>query len=181
MTRLGYLTATSFAAIGTAIGTIAPTPLKLVWNASASVPVGLYQIAPADRLRIGDLVAAVAPEPLARVLSERGYLPRGAPLLKRVAALPGQRVCRVAGVITVDGIALGTPLERDRRGRDLPAWSGCHVVADGELFLMNWQVNDSLDGRYFGPLPASTVIGRALPLYTDEDGNGRFAWRAPAR
>ena len=46
---------------------------------------------------------------------------------------------------------------------------------------MNWQVPDSLDGRYFGPLPATTVIGRAIPLYTDEDGDGRFIWRAPTR
>ena len=48
-------------------------------------------------------------------------------------------------------------------------------------FLMNWQVRDSLDGRYFGPLPASSVIGRATPLYTDEDGDDRFVWRAPTR
>ena len=44
---------------------------------------------------------------------------------------------------------------------------------------MNWDVPDSLDGRYFGPIPASSVIGRALPLWTDEDGDGRFVWRAP--
>ena len=46
---------------------------------------------------------------------------------------------------------------------------------------MNIDIPDSLDGRYFGPLPATTVIGRAVPLYTDEDGNGRFVWRAPTR
>jgi type IV secretory pathway protease TraF len=34
---------------------------------------------------------------------------------------------------------------------------------------MNWQSADSLDGRYFGPLPASAVIGRAVPVWTDED------------
>lgn len=181
MTRLGHLTVTSFAAIGTAVGTIAPTPLKLVWNASASVPIGLYQVALAERPQVGDLVVVAAPEPLARFLSERGYLPRGVPLLKRIAALPGQRVCRVRGEITVDGIAMATVLERDRSGRDLPIWTGCRVIADGELFLMNGQVRYSLDGRYFGPLSASAVIGRAIPLYTDEGSDGRFAWRTPAR
>ena len=69
----------------------------------------------------------------------------------------------------------------DRLGRPLPVWNGCRIIADGEFFLMNWQVPDSLDGRYFGPLPATTVIGRAIPLYTDEDGDGRFVWRAPTR
>lgn len=46
---------------------------------------------------------------------------------------------------------------------------------------MNPDVGDSLDGRYFGPFPASAVIGHAIPLFTDEDGEGRFVWRAPMR
>ncbi len=103
------------------------------------------------------------------------------PLLKRVAGLPGQRVCRSGRTITVDGHAIGDALDRDRRGRELPIWQGCRVIADDELFLMNWQVRDSLDGRYFGTLPASSVIGRATPVYTDEDSDDRFVWRAPTR
>ena len=54
-------------------------------------------------------------------------------------------------------------------------------IAEGEIFLMNLGVGDSLDGRYFGPLPDSAVIGRAIPLFTDEDGDGRLVWRAPER
>jgi len=34
---------------------------------------------------------------------------------------------------------------------------------------MNWQSENSLDGRYFGPLPASTIVGHADPLWTEED------------
>ena len=45
---------------------------------------------------------------------------------------------------------------------------------------MNADVRDSLDGRYFGPIPVSAVIGRATPIYTDEAGDGRFVWRAKA-
>ena len=82
---------------------------------------------------------------------------------------------------TVDDIDMGEALERDRLSRPLPVWRGCRVVAPSELFLMNWQVRDSLDGRYFGPLPAASVMGRATPLYTNEDGDGRFVWRAPTR
>ncbi len=44
---------------------------------------------------------------------------------------------------------------------------------------MNWDEADSLDGRYFGPLPRSAVVARAVPIWTDEAGEGRFAWRAP--
>jgi type IV secretory pathway protease TraF len=46
---------------------------------------------------------------------------------------------------------------------------------------MNWDVWDSLDGRYFGPIPKNSIVGRALPLWTDEGGDGRDLWRAPTR
>jgi type IV secretory pathway protease TraF len=76
---------------------------------------------------------------------------------------------------------MGDALDRDHLGRSLPVWQGCHRIAEGELFLMNWSVRDSLDGRYFGPLPTSTVIGQATPLWTDEEGDGRYVWRGPTR
>lgn len=181
MTRFGYVALTCFMTMGVAASALIETPTKLIWNASASAPIGLYSIELADRLDVTDLVAVDAPEPLARFLAERGYLPPGVPLMKRIAGLPGQRVCRLRSAITVDGIAMGNALERDRRGRDLPVWHGCRRIADGEVFLMNWEVQDSLDGRYFGPLPAISIIGRAVPLWTDEDGVGRYEWRARTR
>ncbi len=181
MTRFGYVMFTCLMTMGVAASALTETPKKLIWNASASAPIGLYSIEPADRLEVTDLVAVDAPEPLARFLAERGYLPRGLPLMKRIAGLPGQQVCRLRSDITVDGIEMGDTLERDRLGRDLPVWQGCRRIADGEVFLMNWEIQDSLDGRYFGPLPANSIIGRAVPLWTDEDGSGRYEWRAQTR
>lgn len=179
--RLGYaLTTAAAVSLFGALSVVSFAP-RLIWNASASAPIGLYAIEPERSPEVNDLVGVRAPEPLASFLAEGGYLPRGVPLMKRVAALPGQRVCRTGLAITVDAVPMGDALERDRRGHPLPVWQGCRVVADGELFLMNWQVRDSLDGRYFGPLPITAVIGRAIPLYTDEDGDGRFVWRTPTR
>ena len=74
-----------------------------------------------------------------------------------------------SSAITVDKTEMGVAREHDSRGRPLPVWQGCHVIADGEVFLMNWQSADSLDGRYFGALPASAIVGRAEPLWTDEE------------
>ena len=84
-------------------------------------------------------------------------------------ARPGKEVCRNGLTITVDGIDVGKAHERDGRGRPLPSWKECRIIADGDVFLMNWQSMDSLDGRYFGPLPASAVIGKAVPIWTDEE------------
>ncbi|WP_273793896.1 conjugative transfer signal peptidase TraF [Brucella anthropi] len=175
------LTVTLLAVIGIAATSAADMPTKLLWNATASAPVGFYTIEPANRIEVPELVAVRPPEPLAGFMIERGYVGRGVPLLKRVVGLPGQRVCRTGRALTVDGVEMGDALDRDRIGRALPVWQGCRVIADGQLFLMNIDAPDSLDGRYFGPIPASAVIGRALPLWTDEDGNGRFVWRAPTR
>lgn len=140
-----------------------------IWNASNSVPIGLYRVQPVTRLSVTELVAVQPPDLLAAFLDLNGYLPIGLPMVKRVLALPGQRVCRNGLTIAVDGIDVGDARERDGRGRPLPSWSGCRVIAEGDVFVMNWQSEDSLDGRYFGPLPASAVIGRAVPVWTHEE------------
>jgi conjugative transfer signal peptidase TraF len=140
---------------------------KLVWNASASVPIGLYAVRPIDRLHVGELVVVRPPQPLDSFLDRRGYLPLGVPLVKHVVGLSGQRVCRLRRTITVDGVAVAVALERDRRGRALPSWTGCRVIRPAEVFLMNLESRDSLDGRYFGPLPITAIIGQAQPLWIE--------------
>ncbi len=181
MTRSGYFMATCLAAMAAVAAIVVPTSTKLIWNATTSAPIGFYTVEPVDAIEVPDLVAMLPPEPFASFMVERGYVGRGVPLLKRVLGVPGQRVCRTGRTITVDAIEMGEALERDRMGRDLPAWQGCRVIAEGQIFLMNWEVRDSLDGRYFGALPASAIIGRAVPLYTDDDGSGRFVWHAQMR
>ncbi|RJT27842.1 S26 family signal peptidase [Mesorhizobium waimense] len=181
MTRAGIILASVLATMGVGYPGLTSMPTKLIWNASASAPIGLYTIDLEGPFEIGDLVAVKASEPLASFLADRGYLPRGVPLLKRIVAASGQSVCRSNLTITVDGIEAGVALQRDRAGRDLPVWQGCRRVSTGEVFLMNWQVRDSLDGRYFGLISTAQIIGRAVPLWTDEGKNGRFEWRAPTR
>jgi conjugative transfer signal peptidase TraF len=158
---------TTLAAAVVVLMTMGPKPVpSLVWNASPSVPIGLYRVLPAGELIVTDLVVALPPYPLAIVLAEGGYLPRDVPLIKRLLALPGQTVCRDARAITVDGIAMGEAREQDRHGRLLPTWQGCQVVGEGQVFLMNWDEPDSLDGRYFGPISAAAILGRAQPIWT---------------
>ncbi|REG39519.1 S26 family signal peptidase [Paracoccus versutus] len=173
-THATYLATTGLAVL--AIGAVSVTEIapRLIWNASASVPLGLYRVEPPINLALGDLVAVAPPEPLAQFIVARGYVGPGVSLLKRVTALPGTRVCRTGATITVDGQAIGAARERDRIGRPLPVWQGCRVVGTDEVFLMNREAGDSLDGRYFGPLPLASVTARIVPLWTDAAGDGRF-------
>lgn len=169
MSRRRYAIATAIAAstfVAAFVITAAVDPLpRVIWNASASAPIGLYRIHPDRDPPIGVLVAVTPPEHLARWLSARGYLPEGVPLLKHVAAKAGQQVCRIGAVVSVDAQRVAVARARDGQGRPLPVWRGCRTLRSGEIFLLNPAVPDSLDGRYFGPLPASAVIGTATPLH----------------
>ena len=140
----------------------------LIWNASASVPIGLYRVQPDPQPKVDDIVVVRPPSDLVWFLAEGGYLPRGVPLLKHVAALGGQRVCRTGRALRIDGEHVGDALERDHRGRPLPTWQGCVVLSGAQVFLFNADRPDSLDGRYFGPLERNTIVGRAQPVWTDE-------------
>ncbi|AFK54038.1 S26 family signal peptidase [Tistrella mobilis] len=163
------LVTTYIAASVVALTAFIEPPPKLVWNASASVPVGLYAVQPLGQPKLTELVVVKPPEPLAAFLADGGYLGYGAPLLKRIAALPGQTICRDGAAVSIDGVVWTQARERDRLGRVLPSWSGCRQLRDGEVFLLNWNEPDSLDGRYFGALLTSSLIGRAVPVWTDEE------------
>ena len=166
MTRFGWVMTTYLAALTIDLAALFDPAPKLLWNASASVPIGLYTVHRAGALHVGELLVVTPPEPLATFLDQRRYLPKGVPLLKRVVALPGQTVCRTDRTIIVDGSAIGDALDRDQLRRPLPVWQGCRLIAAGQVFLMNRQSRDSLDSRYFGPLPTTTIVGRADPLWT---------------
>ena len=153
------------------LGLIGLAPLArpvpwLVWNASASAPVGLYRVLPGDAVR-GDLVLVRTPNSVRQLAAERGYLPSNVPLVKRVTALDGDVVCAAGDAITINGRVVAERLSRDRLGRPLPSWSGCHLLDNGEAFLLMEGVADSFDGRYFGPVPTAAIVGRLAPLWVE--------------
>jgi len=165
MTRCAWFFGTYFVVLVVGASAAMPVAPRLLWNETASVPVGLYRVRLGSALHIGDMAAIRLPDRLALLLAQRGYLPFGVPLLKPVAALPGQTVCRAKNIISIEGAHVGDALDRDHRGRPLPVWQGCHRLSPSEIFVMNPAEPRSLDGRYFGPLPASSVIGRAVSLW----------------
>jgi conjugative transfer signal peptidase TraF len=139
-----------------------------ICNVSESVPIGLYAVQPVRPWYVTELVVVLPRGALAEWLADGRYLPKGVPMLKRVLALPGQTVCRRDHAIIVDDVEVGVARQSDSRGRPLPDWQGCRVIGDDQVFLMNWQSNSSLDGRYFGLTATSDVIGRAVPVWTRE-------------
>jgi type IV secretory pathway protease TraF len=99
----------------------------LVWNTTASVPVGFYVVTQAMPRR-GDLLVVQLPPAVEALATSLGMLPPNAPLLKPAAALAGDRVCRFSAVVTINGHLAAVARPLDRHGRALPAWHGCRRI-----------------------------------------------------
>jgi conjugative transfer signal peptidase TraF len=155
---LGGLTAAVAATI-----VLPPSPL-LVWNASASAPIGLYRVGGAD-LAAGDMVIAWPPAAARDFAARRRYLPVNVPLVKHVAAEPGDTVCALGQEIYVNGRWVAERLVRDGVGRSMPWWSGCVTLGNGAMFLLMADSPASFDGRYFGPTGRSEIVGKATLLW----------------
>ncbi|MBL8370049.1 MAG: S26 family signal peptidase [Burkholderiaceae bacterium] len=152
-----------------------PLP-RLVYNPSDSVPVGWYSVKPLEQdptpqpteLQVGSIVLVHLPAEAAALAAQRGYLPPHVPLLKRVGAVPPQRVCIIGQVLRIDGHTVATALSVDRMGRPLHGWPQCRSLLAGEVFLLSATNPASYDSRYFGPVRAADVIGIVQPLWLQE-------------
>lgn len=140
-----------------------PRPL-LVWNGSASAPIGLYAVAAPADVHAGEAVVAWTPEPARSLAAERRYLAANVPLLKQVRAAKGDRVCAIGETIWINGRQAALRRQVDRRGRPMPWWTGCRDLAEGEYFLLMDHA-DSFDGRYFGLTRDGELVGRAVLLW----------------
>lgn len=138
---------------------------RLVWNASASAPVGLYVVGDGAALVRGDMVIARVPGEFRMFAARRHYLPANVPLVKRVIAAAGDEVCAVGPRVMVNGRLVARRLDRDGAGRPMPWWSGCAELRSGEYFLLMTDSTASFDGRYFGVTDAGDIVGRAQLLW----------------
>lgn len=104
------------------------------------------------------------PAVIAELAHARAYLPRGALLLKPVAASGGDHVCRWGRFILINARPRAVAADRDRVGRPLPIWRGCRTLRPGDIFVLS-QKPDSFDSRYFGLLTYNDTVGCAHRLW----------------
>lgn len=152
--------AVSVAAI--AISALPMTP-RLIWNRTESLPEGLYALMPSPFIERGMIVAYQPSPGEEALLDSRQYTGRAWPLVKRVAALEGDEVCRDAERVLVNGAHVASAGAFDGAGRVLPGWSGCHLLGPGDILLLADHPR-SVDGRYFGVQDRGRVLGKLQPL-----------------
>jgi conjugative transfer signal peptidase TraF len=149
--------------------------LHLPWriNTSPSIPRGIYRRVE-EPLRHDGLVAVCLPAALAAIELHRGFLGRGScpsgaqPVLKKVLALPGDRLCLTPAGFVRGGrlLAATMPKTTDRRGRPLSHIPfGSYRVRPGAIWLYA-PLPNSWDSRYWGGVPISAVRESLRPLWT---------------
>ena len=166
MRTFATLFSTAFGVLAIMWSTWIKPDIWLIYNPSESAPPGWYVVHRAAQLAVGDYVIAQLPGDIAAFAAKRDYLPRHVPVLKRIAATAGQRVCMRDGTVLIDEAAVATTLTLDGKRRSLIAWPHCRKLETGELFLLNASAPSSFDSRYFGPIDVSFVRGRAILLWT---------------
>ena len=141
-----------------------PRP-RLVWNASASAPEGLYRVSSDAPVAVGDMVIARVPARFRALTAARHYIPANVPLVKQVAAGAGDQICALGHDLYRNGIWLADRRAVDGARRPMPAWQGCMRLRQGQYFLLMAASPLSFDGRYFGISDAHDIIGKADLLW----------------
>lgn len=93
------------------------------------------------------------------------------PLIKRVIGLPGETITLSAGIVSVNGKVLDEPyvFRNGATAPDLEDGSevveGSWTLGPGEVLVMGDHRSNSLDSRANGPIPTSSIVGRAVIRY----------------
>jgi len=105
-------------------------------------------------------------------------VPEGQFLVKRVAALPGERVEIKGGQLLVDGKPLDQPVifvGKDFTtpgGGPFPATANPITLPPQTYFVLGDNLTNSLDSRHYGPIPLRAIYGRATKIYWPCDRAG---------
>jgi conjugative transfer signal peptidase TraF len=148
----------------------------LRFNFTRSLPLGLYRTVDRPVARL-TYVRFCPPRNGAFALAmERGYLHTGdtcgsgyLPMLKRVAAVPGEQVHAQDDGVWVEGrrLPLSARLAADLAGRPLPRPAPARLrLASSQLWVMSDTNPRSFDSRYFGAIERSWVIEVVEPVLT---------------
>jgi len=137
---------------------------KILYNPSASAPIGFYYLSGETSYGRGDFVAVMAPDEAQILAAKRRYVPNNTPLLKTIYGVSGDEICIKKDVVMINKNPVAQAQQYDSKGRLMPALKGCSILNDGAYFLLSTVIENSFDSRYFGPVDEADILGVATPL-----------------
>ncbi|MEC4720482.1 signal peptidase I [Noviherbaspirillum sp. CPCC 100848] len=120
--------------------------------------VYLVELGRPSGLERGDYVAFIARD---GIMGDRF---QGRMIGKMVAGLPGDKVTVKDDFATVNGMPVGELTLLARLGKKSHDFDRTAIVPEGKVFVVGTEPR-SYDGRYWGFLDQSFLIGRVKPLY----------------
>lgn len=140
----------------------------LTYQVTPSVPMGWYWISPPKYpLHRQQIVVFKPPRATRRFLQSHHWLPDAGMMMKYVIGIPGDWVCNEDGRIKVGDRILGPIWQKAPNSSvSLPVHHFCRIIKAHNYLLMNPSVENSYDGRYFGPVSKSAIKGIAHPIWT---------------
>ena len=138
----------------------------LLLNLTPSLPKGVYKLEPVTDIKKGEIVAFRPPARVYRALGTRAWLNEEKLFIKPIGATTGDTVCNKGNVLLVNQDRELLVSHSDSQGQKLPRLEGCRTVGSREFLPISTHSPRSFDGRYFGPIPTSGIVGKATPLFT---------------
>jgi signal peptidase I len=93
--------------------------------------------------------------------------PQNGDLVKRVIALPGQRIYSSGSTIYINGRPLPEPYlpRHDAPGPPIATRQHPYRIPPGEFYMLGDNRGDSCDSRYWGPIKGTSIVGRVVLVW----------------
>jgi signal peptidase I len=137
----------------------------VIINETISMAKGAYvRTGDLGHLEVGDIIAMPMNASAKAYLGDKLGYPADTMLIKRIAGISGDAVCRDGATVTINGKSVQASL-KDTMGNELPTWSGCRSLLSGEVFLIGDHPS-SFDSRYFGAVTRGELSGTYKEVMT---------------
>jgi signal peptidase I len=97
--------------------------------------------------------------------------------IKRVMALPGESVQIIGRTIYINGKPIRDPWGVWTENDLLRGNFGPVTVPQGHYFVLGDNRDNSMDSRYWGFVPKSNILGKALVIYWSWNGEAENLWK----
>lgn len=131
------------------------------YQATISMPKGIYLTFPAKNIKYDDIVIFYPPKIAAEFLAKQHWAPNSGVLMKKVIGMPDDFVCNQNHAIAINGKKLGLLHDFYAPGKKMPHELFCGKLANNQYMLLSTFIDRSYDGRYFGPVTQDQIIAKA--------------------